>query len=286
MLDGANPMKVPVDRTLNRSGLSEVSWPIIGGGFAVGLLCGAVWLMSERGASSAETAHTEPPATDQSLDVRIENERLKHQLEVARLEARIAELERQLALSRAAATTVSEPVAAAPAPVPSSRPAPVGGSTTVRPRTAPRTPQQPTGRATLNYWNRMNSVIAREAIMRTAPAGGVTASNAGSFLDRRIAAGEYAATELAKLDTTGVDPEVVALAGEVAAWYRDGVTVCRTGKDLFSGRNSGPDMRAATEQYKASEKAHAAAVNGVNARGKEVRDAMSRKYSLTFPPLN
>lgn len=145
MLDGANPMKVPVDRTLNRSGLSEVSWPIIGGGFAVGLLCGAVWLMSERGASSAETAHTESPATDQSLDVRIENERLKHQLEVARLEARIAELERQLALSRASATMVSESVAADPVPVPSSRPAPVRGSTTVRPQSSPRPRSSPQG---------------------------------------------------------------------------------------------------------------------------------------------
>ncbi|MFG0332576.1 MAG: hypothetical protein ACF8TS_04360, partial [Maioricimonas sp. JB049] len=86
-------MNVPFERPHDTSGPHEISWPILGGGFAVGLLCGAFWLMSDRNADSAEPA-TAPVTASR---VELENQRLRHELEVTRLQARIAELERQLA---------------------------------------------------------------------------------------------------------------------------------------------------------------------------------------------
>ncbi|QDU35909.1 hypothetical protein Mal4_01910 [Maioricimonas rarisocia] len=277
-------MNVPFERPADTPGPHEISWPILGGGFAVGLLCGAFWLMSDRNADSAEPVAEPSTPVAASTDVELENQRLRHELEVTRLQARIAELERQLAAARTAESALTNPrpdrnLAEAP------RPAPVPSGPVVRSQPASGS-GPPSGRATLDYWNRMNQIIAREAEMRRAPSGGVKASNAGSFLDRRIAAGEYASSELSRLGTQGVDPEVVALARAVAGWYGEGVSICETGKELFSGGNSGPHMRAAATQYQNAEKSHAAAVSDINAQGERTRETMTRRYRLTFPPLN
>jgi hypothetical protein len=140
------------------------------------------------------------------------------------------------------------------------------------------------GRSTLAYWNGLNDVISKEAAMRSSPERGVDASNAQAFLESRISAGAFAADAIDALDTTGVDPDVVSLAHDLAKWYRDGAAVAEHGKKLLS---SDPSSRrgAPGQQYQASERRHAASVDALNSRGAALRDRMASKYGLDFPEL-
>lgn len=153
------------------------------------------------------------------------------------------------------------------------------------PAPAPSTSQSP-GTVTLAVWNTINGIIDREAAMRGVPSPeGLSADNAGDFLDRRIAAGEYAVEELYKLPTKDVDRDVLKLAGRLLQWYQNGVEVARDGRKLLASSIS-TRKGVKGQAYRNAEKKHAATVTRINSDASTVRDQMSRKYALGFPELH
>jgi len=265
-------------------------WPLVavllGGGFAVGLICGVAIFARNRApaetptasnkfetaerkqhsgghVASAEVAAAKPSHTDQQA-LESERRRLEEQLETLKLKQEIAALRSQLG------ETGTSPV-----------------STTLKRsgEVAPAEPQTVTGPATLQYWNRMNDVIVKETQMRSAPRGGVDAGNAGGFLQARIDAAQYAAAALRGLDTNGVDPEAIEVAELVAGWYDEGEQVAETGRQLLTSGSVQARKGAAGQQYQAAEMAHAKAVAEVNSRGEQVRQQLAARYGISFPPL-
>ena len=140
------------------------------------------------------------------------------------------------------------------------------------------------GQQTLTLWNRLNDIIEREAEMRTAPAGGVTATNADGFLRRRAEASQFAADAIADLKPGNADRSVVRLAADLSQWYEAGVDVAETGRKLLKARpevRRGPQGRA----WRAEEEQHNRQAAELNRTGAEVRQAMEQRYGLAFPPL-
>lgn len=141
------------------------------------------------------------------------------------------------------------------------------------------------GRRTLAYWNQLNDIILREEQMRRVPQGGLTISNAGDFLRRRGQANEFAATKIRQLSTAMVDPDVVGIATDIAAWYDRGNQLNDTGSFLLNRADSASRRGQPGQSWQEGEKQQRASVAEINRRGDEIRQRMIRKYGLSFPNL-
>ena len=130
----------------------------------------------------------------------------------------------------------------------------------------------------------MNEIIRSEAAMRLAPQGGVTAVNAGAFLEARIRAGRLAVDSFRRLDTSNVDAGVVALSNDLREWYENGVRVSRQARQLL-GSDSQARQGSAGLAWQTEEKQHNAAVQKLNQKGAQLRNRMERRYKVPFPPL-
>ncbi|MCC7084232.1 MAG: hypothetical protein IT427_04405 [Pirellulales bacterium] len=154
--------------------------------------------------------------------------------------------------------------------------------------TAPSAKQTPaassTGQRTLAYWNKLNSIMAREAAMRSAPPQ-LTAANAISFVSNQTSAYEYAATAMRQLSTTGVDPQAVAIGRDIAAWYDQGVANSRSAESLLGSDDIASRQGAAGQGWSSAAKQHREQCLAINRRGEQLRQALSRRYGLDFPAL-
>jgi len=140
------------------------------------------------------------------------------------------------------------------------------------------------GEATLDYWNQVNSVIAREGEMRSAPSD-VNAGNAGGFVSSRLRAYRYAATALHGLRHHNVDPEVVAHVQRLVDWYEEGTEINQDAMHLLT--EASPEQRrgAAGRNWKESEKAHYETVQRLNQQGSQLQQRMTQRYGIEFPPM-
>jgi hypothetical protein len=298
------PKHDPTDRfLLTTLDADSLRWAVVSGGFFLGILFGTILLFGQNDEpaqrsqvsarsetpvprpSTSATGSTPSLATPGADDLAAERDRLRSEIEAAKLRHEVETLRRQLM------EIESSPVSVETAP----RRASDGRSsatnhTSNRPHTTSPTGSATaalaTGDATLAYWNEMNAIILREAALRSAPIGGVTAANAGGFLEARVHAAQFAADALRQLDTTGVDARVVALGGQLAGWYDEGRTVAEMGQQLLSGASVQERQGSPGKRYQEAEHSHAKRVNAINAEGEKTRQAMSRKYRRTFPPLN
>lgn len=140
------------------------------------------------------------------------------------------------------------------------------------------------GQITLNYWNALNSIMAREEAMRSAPPQ-LTADSAGGFVMGRSQAFEYAAGAIRKLTTTGVDSDVVALAGELAKWYDEGLANSRAAGSLLQSTDLAVRQGSPGQSWQAAERHHRDRCLELNQLGVQLQQSLSRKYALQFPPL-
>ena len=220
-------------------------------GLGIGLLAGAWWLFG-----NSQRSESEQGAVSQASSLADERQRLEAELENLKLQQEIAALKQKLQGGDQSATAEPSPAGAVP-----------------------------TASATLDFWNRMNDVIERETQLRSAPLGGISSANAGSFLTARIEAAEYAVTSLRALDSQGVDPRAVAVSETVASWYEQGRRVAEMGRDLLTEGSVKQRQGAAGQQYQGEERRHAAAVGAVNEEGERVRQQLIEEYGISFPPL-
>ncbi len=140
------------------------------------------------------------------------------------------------------------------------------------------------GQATLEYWNRLNSVMAEEEIMRQVPDDGLTAGNAVAFLVHRKEAAEFAADSIAAIPSDDVDPQVVDLAGNISQWYRRGISQAEMAIQLMG---SDPASRRGSpgKQWQTRERQHQQEVELINRRGDALRGTLIGTYGLDFPDL-
>ncbi len=151
-------------------------------------------------------------------------------------------------------------------------------------RHAPATPEDTQGPATLAYWNQLNSVMAREAAMRAAPPK-LTAGNALSFVSGESDAYTYAGGAIRALDAANVDPQALALAQEIAAWYDQGVVNSRQAGSLLQSNDVAARQGQAGKSWKSGAEEHRKQCLEINKRGERLRGELSRKYGLKFPKL-
>lgn len=264
---------------------------LIAAGVCAGLLIGAVLL--HRGSSAddrvtKETASVVTPPVPAVAVPAVPPTPTIVDPETEALQRRIAELEKQKLERRMAALEAELSAAAVEAEPPprravsSSSPRLIAADTS--PPRASSPPAVAAGPATLAYWNALNDVIAKETAMRAAP-GKVTAANAGGFVESRIQAGEFASSAITKLDTAGVDADAVALGGELAAWYREEVTLNEQAKSLLGSQDVAARKGAPGKSWKSGEEQHRRKCDEINRRGADLQSRLSRKYGLAFPPL-
>ncbi|MBX3415265.1 MAG: hypothetical protein KF708_21450 [Pirellulales bacterium] len=148
----------------------------------------------------------------------------------------------------------------------------------------PRSAKANEGAATLQYWNQLNSIMTQEEGLRNTP-GKVTAENANGFVNSLAAANTFAAQEIRGLSTKNVDPQVVALGGEIAAWYEAGAA--NNGEATYLLNEADADTRRGGrgKSYEKSEHEHRKQCEEINRKGDALRDKMSKKYGLDFPDL-
>jgi hypothetical protein len=140
------------------------------------------------------------------------------------------------------------------------------------------------GEATLAYWNRLNDVMAREAAMRAAPPK-LTADNALSFVTGSADAYTYAAGAIRALDPAGVDPQATALAQEIAVWYDQGAANSREAGSLLQSNDVAARQGQSGKTWKTSAEEHRKQCLEINKRGERLRGELSHKYGLKFPKL-
>jgi len=140
------------------------------------------------------------------------------------------------------------------------------------------------GYATLKYWNRINEIVAREAEMRAAPSK-VTSGNAGSFVAARLRAFRYAGTALRGMRARNVDPEVVAHAQQLIDWYEEGAEINQHAMHLLTEATQQSRQGSEGRGWQDSEKAHYRGAQRLNQNGRELRQRMSQRYGVDFPPL-
>jgi hypothetical protein len=145
-------------------------------------------------------------------------------------------------------------------------------------------PLQATGETTLAYWNALNAIMMRELSMRAAPPQ-LTAGNAMSFVSGQSGAYQYAAAAIRKLSIAEVDPEVVALARDLAAWYEQGLANNRTAESLLGSADIAARQGSTGNNWQTAEKQHREQCLQINLRGEQLRNSLSRKYGLAFPKL-
>lgn len=151
-------------------------------------------------------------------------------------------------------------------------------------RHAPAGHEDTQGPATLAYWNQLNSVMAREAAMRAAPPK-LTADNAQSFVSGETDAYTYAGGAIRTLDAANVDPQALALAQEIAAWYDQGVVNSRQAGSLLQSNDVAARQGQAGKSWKSSAEEHRKQCLEINKRGERLRGELGRKYGLKFPKL-
>ena len=246
----------PNDPAISGNGQQTFDVKTVAIGLGIGLLAGAWWLFGNPLRSDSETGAISGASSNQTDSLADERQRLEAELENLKLQQEIAALRQKLHGGDPATAAEPSPAAAIP-----------------------------TASATLAFWNRMNDVIERETQLRSAPLGGITSANAGSFLTARIEAAEFAVTSLRALDTSGVDARAVAVSASVASWYEQGRRVADMGRDLLTEGSVKQRQGTAGQQYQTEERRHAAAVGAVNDEGERVRQQLIEEYGIAFPPL-
>jgi hypothetical protein len=114
----------------------------------------------------------------------------------------------------------------------------------------------------------------------------VTAANAGGFVESRLQAGRFATGAIRDLDTTGVDPDAIALGRELVAWYQEEVTLNERASSLIGSGSVAERKGTAGNSWRSGEAQHHKKCDDLNRHGAELRTRLARKYSLAFPPLN
>jgi len=154
------------------------------------------------------------------------------------------------------------------------------------PKTTPSSPSrnEPTGDATLSFWNAINDVIAREAAMRIAPAN-LTAANAGGFVEARIRAGKFAGDALRNLPRENVDRDVLAHAADLAAWYDDEARLAGEASSLLGSSDFAARRGSAGKSWRNSEDKHRQRCDEINRRSATLQTQLSQKFGRQFPPL-
>ncbi|MBX3438755.1 MAG: hypothetical protein KF861_14775 [Planctomycetaceae bacterium] len=284
-----------------------VTWSILCGGFLLGVIGGgllfigpsrvpvdqtsASGISQTNDSSPSNTVTALPQSENVAQELAAERDKLQRELEAEKLRREVESLRRELVHLQSSPVSVESPREPSPrhgnpvATTSNSPPASRSDSPALRPAT-PEVAAGPTGEATLACWNRMNAIILQEAALRTAPADGVTAANAAGFLDARIQAAEFAVSALRELNMNAVDPRVIQLRDQLTQWYVDGGKVAQTGRELLTRGTVQERQGSSGKRYQAAERSHSESVNAVNAAGEQVRQEMSRKFGLTFPPLN
>jgi hypothetical protein len=127
--------------------------------------------------------------------------------------------------------------------------------------------------------------MLEEEQMRAVPAGGLTAANVAEFLTGRGKSGEYAAQAIRELSTGGVDADVVALAGDIAAWYEKGTKLNDMASHLLHEADETSRRGTPGKKWSTAEKEHHQSVSALNRRGDQLRTRLTEKYGLAFPDL-
>jgi len=140
------------------------------------------------------------------------------------------------------------------------------------------------GEATLACWNAINDIIAREAAMRIAPAN-LNAANAGGFVEARVRAGKFAGDSLRQLPSDNVDRDVVAHAGDLAAWYDEEARLAGEASSLLGSSDFAARRGAAGKSWRNAEDRHRQRCDEINQRSATLQAQLSRKYGRPFPPL-
>jgi hypothetical protein len=155
-----------------------------------------------------------------------------------------------------------------------------------RPTSSPakQTSAASTGQRTLAYWNKLNGIMSREAAMRSAPPQ-LTAANAMSFVSSQASAYEFAAGAIRQLSTSGVDPQAANIGREIAAWYDQGIANSKGAESLLGSDDVAARQGAAGQGWSATEKQHREQCLAINRRGAQLRQELTRKYGIEFPPL-
>jgi hypothetical protein len=146
------------------------------------------------------------------------------------------------------------------------------------------TPASATGEQTLAYWNGMNAVMEHEAAMRAAPPQ-INAGNALSFVNGETSAYQYAVDAIRKLNRDAVDPDVISLAREIVAWYRQGITNSQIAQSLLQSSDVASRQGQPGQDWQTAEKQHREQCSQINCHGEQLRESLSRKYGITFPKL-
>lgn len=145
-------------------------------------------------------------------------------------------------------------------------------------------PGQPTGTRTLAYWNELNAIMAKEAAMRAAPPQ-ITAENALAFVGGRTRAFQFAGPAIRELNAHGVDPQVTAIARDIAEWYEAGLAIGQEAESLLGTADVATRQGSRGVTWRSREEQHRQRCLEINRRGEQVRRAMSQKYGLDFPKL-
>lgn len=141
------------------------------------------------------------------------------------------------------------------------------------------------GERTLIYWNKLNAIMAKEEQMRTVPAAGLTATNAGAFLSGRGKAYRYAANAMRGQPTQGVDPAVGNLAHDIASWYARGGELSDRAAQIMNSGSTTMRQGPMGKQWQTDERQHQNELRLINQRGDFLRKQMTGKYKLSFPDL-
>jgi hypothetical protein len=225
-------------------------------GLSIGMLAGAFLYFGDPRTGNSEPDMSAETPSHQSGSLAAERDRLEAELENVKLQQQIAELKRELQDS-----------AQEPSPDRSLN----DGSATAT--------------ATLDFWIQMNEIIEREAQLRSAPLGGITSANAGSFLSARLEAAEYAVTSLRALNRDGVDRRAIAVSASLTSWYEQGGRVAQMGRELLTEGSVRQRQGPAGQQYQSAETQLARSVDTVNDEGERVRQQLVEEYGVPFPPL-
>ncbi len=140
------------------------------------------------------------------------------------------------------------------------------------------------GQRTLAYWNQLNAIMAQETAMRGSAAD-VTAENAPSLVAARREAFQFAAQAIRQLDPEGADPEVVAIAYDIAQWYDEGTANSQEAESLLGTADVATRRGPRGSSWRTNEQRHRDRCLEINRHGAELQRKMSEKYQLAFPKL-
>lgn len=160
-----------------------------------------------------------------------------------------------------------------------------------RPKAAPRSDTGADARAargssTLAFWNQLNDIIERELHMRETPSqDSLDETAAGGFLERRKAAAQFAVEAIRELDRQDVDGDVARLADRIVAWYDRTVAASDAALGLLNKAPEHERKGARGQQWQREEENLGKEVERINADARALREALSKRFGLAFPPL-